>query len=127
MFILSIATNRTLWVEWREQAKFTYNYIEEIGMSDLKSIFNATFHEARFRQQQSIIDGAQPVDDCLLHSVANSPDLKAEFEHQVARKVSLCDWLGGLALHNSHYSNSLFKNLNFSTGFPVIFRTLFNL
>jgi hypothetical protein len=36
MFILSIATNRTLWVEWREQAKFTYNYIEEISMSNFE-------------------------------------------------------------------------------------------
>jgi hypothetical protein len=106
-------------VEWHEQAKFTYNYIEEIGMSYFESLFNSTFHEASFRPQQSILNGAQPVDDCLLHRVANSPDLKAKFEYQVAIKASRCGWWGGLALHNPHYSNTLFKNLNFSTGFPV--------
>ncbi len=67
------------------------------------------------------------MDDCLFHRVAHSPDLKAEFEHQVAIKASRCDWWGGLALHNPHYSNTIFKDLNLSTGFPVIFRTLFNL
>jgi hypothetical protein len=56
-------------------------YIEEIGMSDFEALFNSTFHEARFRPQQSISNGAQPVDDCRLHRVANSPDLKAELEN----------------------------------------------
>jgi len=127
MFILSIATNRTLWVEWGEQATLAYNYIEDIGMSDFESLFNSTFHEARFRPPQSIIDEAQPVDECLLHRAANSPNLKAEFANQVAIKATRCDWWGGLVLHNQHYSNTLFNGLNFSTGFPVIFRTLFNL
>jgi hypothetical protein len=76
-------------------------------MSFFESLFNSTFHEARFRPQHCIIDGAQPVDDCLLHRLANSPDLKAEFENQVALKASLCDWWGGLALHNPHSSNTL--------------------
>ena len=127
MFILSIATNRTLWVEWGEQATLTYNYIEEVGMSDFESLFNSTFHNPRFRPPQTVIDEARPVDECLLHRAANSPNLMAEFATHTAIKATRCDWWGGLVLHNPHYSSTLFKNLNFSTGFPVIFRTLFNL
>jgi hypothetical protein len=127
MFVLSIATNRTLWVEWDEQATFHYNYIEEIGMSGFESLFNSTFHEARFRPPQNIIDEAQPIDECLLYRAANSPNLKEEFANQVAIKATRYDWWGGLVLHNQHYSNTMFNGLNFSTGFPVILRTLFNL
>jgi hypothetical protein len=127
MFILSIATNRTLWVEWGEKATLTYNYIEDIGMSDFESLFNSTFHNPRFRPPQTVIDEARPMDECLLHRAANSPNLKAEFATHTAIKATRCDWWGGLVLHNPHYSNTMFNGLNFSTGFPVIFRTLFNL
>ncbi len=83
--------------------------------------FQLNIHVASFRPKQHIIDGSQPVDFvCLLHRVANFPYLKAEFTNQVAIKAQRCDLGVGLLLRNPHYSNTVFKTLNFSTGFPVI-------
>jgi hypothetical protein len=128
LFILAIATNRTLWIEWEEEPQTVLNEWEIIGMTGFDTLFNSSLRNYKRKPPEKVLQNAEEIDRaCFTHHVATSPDLNADFNHKDAIVSTGYDWWGGLLLNNDHYRQTVFKGVNFSTGFPIIFKTIFNL
>lgn len=128
MLLLAIATNRTLWVEWEEQAQIRYNYIELVGMSSFKSLFNSSFLDNHSKPPNEILSTAFHLDDhCFLHQAAKSSDLNMYFMNRMAIRYHRYDFWGGLLLQNPYYSKTVFSGLNFTLLFPTMFQLVFRL
>ena len=126
-FLLAVATNRTLWIEWDEQPQYTMNPVEIVGSSSFQSIFNSSFHETRFRPPDNITDRIPLASDCFLQQIVGASDLSLIFMNHSVVEIARCDWWGGLLLKNPQYARTVFHGLNISLGFPMIFRSLFKL
>jgi hypothetical protein len=130
LFILAIATNRTLWIEWDMHVALSDTGQTVIGIESFDQLFDSPLHDPRFKPPHSVrTNETYQVDKaCLLHGAATSPDLNRDLMHDKEVAISAgCDWWGGLLLKNPHYKHTIFKGLNFTTGFPVLFRSLFKL
>jgi hypothetical protein len=132
--LLAMATNRTLWIEWGQQLGNLSSGIEDYRMSDFNALFNSSLHQAERRPPDGMIMNASSSsmingNECFLHEVLTSPDLGSAMLLSTDVQVythTKHDWWGGLLLKNKHYKNSFFRNLSFTSGFPVLFRALFN-
>ena len=131
LFILAIASNRTLWIEWDRQITYNKDSRETARMAGFDQMFNSSFHRAHLKPPENVIANARLLDEshktCFMHNLATTSDVNADLLKDEAVIVPGCDWWGGLLLQNPHYKDKIFHNLNFSTGFPIIFRSIFNL
>jgi hypothetical protein len=128
MFILAIATNRTLWIEWDEQPLVSMNRWEPVAMSGFDQMFESPIRSLNLKPPDEISQQSKIIDKtCFMHHLATSPNLNVDLIQGEAVSLTGCDWSGGLLLRNPHYKNTIFKGLNFSDGFPAIFRLIFNL
>jgi hypothetical protein len=125
LLLLAIATNRTLWVEWTAQNDSVVNSEGVLATSDYDELFHSPIHNHSHRPSADVLDQAVSIDNsCFLHDMASSPNM---YPGIAAITHTGCDWWGGLLLKNIHYKESVFKGLNYSVGFPILFRLLFNL
>ena len=131
LLILAIATNRTLWIDWEEHPQYYLNEWETIGMTKFDQLFNSSsFNKPELKPPEDVLKRAKHFDkSCFIHHIAVSNDLDADLlMHKEEAIISDgYDWWGGLLLKNRHYKQSHFNGLNFSTGFPILFKTLFGL
>ena len=130
LLMLAIATNRTLWIEWDEQGPVQLNPVEPAAMTAFDDMFNSSFRDSKFRPSSSVMEKAPVMDRaCFLHHVATSSDLNADLglSDNDAIVFAGWDWWGGLLLRNPYYGPGLFNGLNFSVGFPALFRHVFQL
>ena len=127
--LLAMATNRTMWVEWEEQLGNHTDGYEEFRMSGFNTLFNSSLHDGMNKPPDNWVSGSVSLDNdgCFLHNVMNSPDLNVALD-MTTKVVTRArgDWWGGLLLKNKHYKATFPPHLTFLSGFPVLFRALFN-
>jgi hypothetical protein len=130
LFMLAIATNKTLWIEWEEQGPVQLNPVEPVAMTAFDEIFNSPFRDPKHRPPSSVMKRVHRMSrTCFMHHLATSSDLNADLMLSANDAVAFTgwEWWGGLLLRNPHYGPTLFHGLNFSTGFPALFRHVFQL
>lgn len=127
-FLLAVATNRTLWIEWEGRPQVALNSDENVGSSSFQSLFNSSFLDERYRPPAGLASVSLPAgDDCFLVRIVQSPDLNRELLAGPIVNVTRWDWWGGLLLRNPRYGQTVFRDLDVMAGFPVIFASLFRL
>ena len=124
--LLAMATNRTLWLEWEQQAEVFITSNEFAGMSGYDDLFISPFHDRRLRPPSGVIENATRIQDCLLDQMRFA-DLGQTYAQHQAVRVDGGDWWGSLLLHNPLYANTIFKGLKVVDGFPLLFRAMFTL
>lgn len=125
-FMLAMAINRTLWLEWEQQDGLFITSNEFAGMSSFDDLFASRFHDERFRPPSALIEDATTVSDCIFEKMLFIPDLNQEYNQRVIR-IDRGDWWGSLLFHNPAYASTVFKGLKPMDGFPLLFRALFTL
>jgi hypothetical protein len=125
--LLAMATNRTLWLEWEQQAQVFITSNEFAGMSSYDDLFISPFHDRQLRPPSAVIDNATHIgNDCWLERMRFS-DLGQAYAAHKAIRIDAGDWWGSLLLRNPVYANTVFKGLKISDGFPILFRAMFTL
>jgi hypothetical protein len=127
LLLLAIATNRKVWIEWEEQNYSYISFNEFAGASSYDSLFSSIIRTNATIKPQ--IDWKTIVADdkeCLYEKLRYSYDLNSEFENKDIIRFEGGDWFGSMLFHNSFYKNTVFRGLNLSYGFPILFRFLFS-
>jgi hypothetical protein len=128
LLLFAMAINRRLWIEWEEQNYSYITYNEYAGASNYDSLFESVIH-TEYRKERPLIDEKYIVANdkkCLYEKLRYSHDLNVEFQNQKILRIEGGDWFGSLLFHNPFYKNTVFRGLNLSYGFPILFKFLFS-
>lgn len=127
IFLLAIATNRTLWIEWNT---FNVTYITSVERGGIMA-YDDLFAPSRFLNRPPYLDedyfsgGFFPHDHCVSKH-ARFGNLQKLDQYRVIH-FNRYDFWGTHLMNNKRYKNSIFRGLNVTDGFPFLFRKLFSL
>ena len=127
IFLLAIATNRTIWIEWNAFNNTQISSVEYGGIMAYSNLFNSSplLQRPPYLEEDYFLGGRFPNGHCVA-KYARFGNLQKMDQYKVVH-FNRYDFWGTHLMNNNRYKNSIFRGLNVSDGFPILFRKLFSL